>query len=493
MGRTSPLNPPTTAHGSWTPRTKTRPVDWFSRSALVAGFPACGFAEGLARYGLLLGRYDVAVIGGFMYHQLVPFGAGGTATPEQMQARVATSARVFTERFWAGGPRPLGTRWSSPAPSPPTAPCRPSTRPALSDDELAEHVGRCRDHLEAMHRAAPSLQRALPEWRPATSWPARMEWTGATAGELMGLLRGTSAISTGFATTELDALADAVAASDSARTALASSGDAEAVLSALTVDPDAGPAARAYLDAVRFRSLGYDVGDLTASEMPDVLLSAVRTMVSGWPTPAVPGDDTDTALIESGNRCRTSTSSTSMSDSTEARRVNRLRDERGAYTDSVARLGWHGVRLLECGRRLLSTDKVLDPEHAVELEVTEARSPTSGIHPGPTAEELAARYRWRTATPVEPPRHSWGCRVGTTPPTRRFSRLPLPARTHRALGVILEHMLKPHIPNAGLRYVPNGEVVVCGLSVNTGMYEGIPRGSFTTRQGWPACSRETSW
>ena len=42
----------------------------------------------------------------------------------------------------------------------------------------------------------------------------------------MGLLRGTSAISTGFAAAELDALADAVAASDTARAVLASSGDA---------------------------------------------------------------------------------------------------------------------------------------------------------------------------------------------------------------------------------------------------------------------------
>ncbi len=96
----------------------------------------------------------------------------------------------------------------------------------------------------------------------------------------MGLLRGTSAISTGFATTELDALADAVAASDSARTALASSGDAEAVLSALTVDPDAGPAAQAYLDAVRYRSLGYDVGEPSAGELPAMLLGAVRAAVA---------------------------------------------------------------------------------------------------------------------------------------------------------------------------------------------------------------------
>src|SRR4051794_34354224 len=78
--------------GTWELDTthNTRPITWFTRSALASGFPR-GFAEGLARYGLLLGRYDVAVIGGFMYAQRLPYGFGGTATPEQMRARTATS------------------------------------------------------------------------------------------------------------------------------------------------------------------------------------------------------------------------------------------------------------------------------------------------------------------------------------------------------------------------------------------------------------------
>src|SRR5918993_5670358 len=66
----------------------SRPISWFARSALVSGMPR-GFAQGLARYGLLLGRYEVAVIGGVMYAQPLPLGAGGPAGPGPRQARVA--------------------------------------------------------------------------------------------------------------------------------------------------------------------------------------------------------------------------------------------------------------------------------------------------------------------------------------------------------------------------------------------------------------------
>ena len=180
---TRPSNHPTTARGSWTTTHQTRPVDWFSRSALEAGFPR-GFAEGLARYGLLLGRYDVAVIGGFMYVKLVPFGAGGTATPEQMQARVATSARAFAERFW----REDLAQWDEvvkPGAIAAHLAVQAVDPAALSDDELAEHVDRCRDHLEASielhHRYSAPSSMATGDFLAGA-----MEWTGATRGRADG-------------------------------------------------------------------------------------------------------------------------------------------------------------------------------------------------------------------------------------------------------------------------------------------------------------------
>ena len=151
----------------------------------------------------------------------------------------------------------------------------------------------------------------------------------------MGLLRGTSDVSTGFAAAELDALADAVAASDCAREVLASPDDPEAVLDALTADPNAGPGARAYLDAVRYRSIGYDVGEPCAGELPAMLVGAVRAALAHRKA-GPDGDDGDAALT--AIRARVPAEHLAEFDDRlhEARLPNRLRDERATYSDGWA-------------------------------------------------------------------------------------------------------------------------------------------------------------
>ena len=336
-----------------------------------------------------------------------------------MQARVATSARAFTERFWREDlahwdevvkPGAIAAHLAVQAVDP----------AALSDDELAEHVDRCRDHLEASielhHRYSAPSSMATGDFLAGA-----MEWTGATAGELMGLLRGTSAISTGFAAAELDTLADTVAASDSARTALASSGDPGAVLSALQADLDAGPAARAYLDAVRFRSIGYDVGEPSAGELPAVLLGAIRSAVAHRKTG--PGDDGDAAL--SAIRARVPAEHLGEFDDRlhEARLANRLRDERAAYSDGWA-VGLARRALLEAGRRLAARGALADPEHAVDADAAELAALLRG-RPGPTAEEVAERFRRRTTRTVDDAPPLLGPPPAPPPP---LEALPEPAR-----------------------------------------------------------------
>ena len=214
-----------------------------------------------------------------MYAQLVPFGAGGTATPEQMQARIETSARAFTERFW----RADLAHWDEVVKPGAVAAHRAAaggrSRPRCPDDELAEHVERCRDHLEAMfelhHRySAPSLM-ATGDFLAGA-----LEWTGATAGELMGLLRGTSADLHRVRRRRAGRAGRRGRRVRRRRDGPGVIGDAEAVLSALTADADAGPAARAYLDAVRYRSIGYDVGEPSAGELPAMLVGAIRAAVA---------------------------------------------------------------------------------------------------------------------------------------------------------------------------------------------------------------------
>jgi pyruvate,water dikinase len=433
-----------------------RPITWFLRSALVSGFPR-GFAQGLARYGLLLGRYDVAVIGGFMYAQRIPFGAGGTATPEQMQARIATSARAFTERFW----REDLARWDEvvkPGAVAAHLAVQEVDPAALSDAELAEHVGRCRDHLEAMlelhHRySAPALM-------PTGDFLAgASDWTGATPGELMGLLRGTSAVSTGFAAAELDALTDAVAASDSAREVLAWA-DPGAVLDALTADPEAGPAVRAYLDAVRYRSIGYDVGEPCAGELPAMLVGAIRAAVAHRKSGSG-GDDGDAAL--SAIRARVPADHLAEFDDRlhEARLANRLRDERATYSDGWA-VGLARRALLEAGRRLAARGTLADPAHAVDTDAVELMALLRG-EPGPSAEEVAERFRRRTTRTVDDAPPFLGPPPSPPPP---LEALPEPAR--RATLAVNAAMINLfEVADA-----PNSATVLRGLAVNTGVYEG---------------------
>jgi phosphohistidine swiveling domain-containing protein len=437
----------------------TRPVSWFMRSALVSGFPR-GFAQGLARYGLLLGRYDVAVVGGFMYAQLVPFGADGTATPEQMRARVETSARAFAERFW----RVDLARWDEevkPAAVAAHRALQAVDPAALPDTELAEHVGRCRDHLEAMielhHRySAPSVM-------PTGDFLAgALSWTGATAGELMGLLRGTSAISTGFADAELDRLADTVAASESARAALASSDHPEAVLDALSADPDAGPAARAYLDAVRYRSIGYDVAEPSAGELPAMLVGAVRAAVAH--RKVTPGDNGDAALTAIRERVPAEHLAEFDDRLHEARLANRLRDERAAYSDGWA-VGLARRALLEAGHRLAARDALADPRHAVDADAAEIAALLRG-EPGPTAEEVAERFRRRTTRTVDDAPAQLGPPPSPPPP---IEALPEPARRATlAVNVALANLF-------GVSDTLNSAAVVRGLAVNNGVYEGTAR------------------
>ncbi|HLU55209.1 MAG TPA: PEP-utilizing enzyme [Pseudonocardia sp.] len=433
-----------------------RPVSWFLRSPLVAGAPR-GFEAGLARYGLLLGRHEIAVIGGFMYAQRVPFGAGGTATPEQMRDRIETSARAFRERFW----REDLAHWDEVVKPGAVAAhlALQEVDPAtLFDDELADHVGRCRDHLEAMfelhHRySAPSVMVT------GDFLAGALEWTGVGAGELMGLLRGTSPVSTGFAVAELDALADAVAGSHSARAALAVPGEPEGVLRALTADPCAGPAARRYLDAVRYRSIGYDVSEPTADELPSALVGAIRAAVAHRKDG--PGDDGDAALSAISARVPAEHLAEFDDRLHEARPANRLCDERATYSDGWA-AGFARRAVLEAGRRLAGRGALADPEHAVDADAAELAALLRG-ESGPSAQEVAERFQRRTTLTVDdaPPI------VGPPPaPPPPLEAIPEPARRATlAVNTAMSNLFD--VPDTA-----NDATVLRGLAVNSGVYEG---------------------
>jgi pyruvate,water dikinase len=285
-------------------------------------------------------------------------------------------------------------------------------------------------------------------------------WTGRTSGELLGLLRGRSAISRGFAAVELEDAGKAIASSDRARAILSDRSSAGEKLEALAADPVAGPAVSTYLDAVRWRSVAYDVADKTAGEMPDMLVGALGVAVGGLSN----SQDEDTGLATIRELVAEEHREDFDDRLGEVRLMYRLRDERGAYSDGWA-TGLARRALLETGRRLAKSGRVHHPEHAVQLTAAEAVALLRG-QPGPSADEAAERHRWWESHTIDdaPP----FLRAAPAPPPP-VEWLPKRARrSARAMNIFIENLFK--VPEAA-----NTESVLKGLAVNTGVYEGPAR------------------
>jgi pyruvate,water dikinase len=449
----------------------SRPFTRFFASTYAASLPK-GFAEGTARYGLLLDHLKQAPVHGFSYTQpvayLAPEGAMGpppapvlwllTRLHPKMRARIATSARAFEAKQW----RTDIERWDTqdkPAAIEKHLAIQTIDVPSLSDDALVAHLHECLEHAGAMvvqHHRYTATSIVLTGDLLAHALP----WTGATAGEVCGLLEGSSPISRGFAAEELAKAADAVSRSDSARTHLASGGPAAERLDALSRDPDVGAAVSAYVEAVRYRTIGYDVGDPTAGELPEVIL---QTIVAA--SAEAPAETPDSGLFE---RLRAKVPAEHRAEFdelvAEARSINRIRDERGVYSDGWA-TGLARRAVLEAGRRLHERGLLLDPEHAPDLEIEELSALLRG-QPGPTPEEAAAHHTWRTTKTTDDAPPFLNALPAPPPPVDLLPRAA--RRSARALGAVMDHLF-------GVSDAPNTDTVLHGMSVNDGVYEGTAR------------------
>ena len=449
----------------------SRPVTAFVQAAFAQGFVK-GFREGAARYGLLLDHLEPGFSRSFLYTQPVAFGApaGAMGPPPKpvlmlltrlhpaMRRRIATSQKAIDGKLWREDLR----RWDEvdkPAAVVAHRALQAVDVARLSDDDLGEHVLACAEH------AADSVylhhKYTVPASLPVGDFLAgATAWTGRTSGELLGLLRGRSAISRGFAALELEDAGKAIAASDAAREILAGGRESRTTLDALAADPLAGPAVSVYLEAVRWRSVGYDVSDETAGEMPDMLVAALRVAVGGDSA----SQDEDNAVATLRELVPEQHRADFDDRLGEVRLVYRLRDERGAYSDGWA-TGLARRALLETGRRLVASGRLHAPGHAVELTAEQAVALLGGL-PGPSADEIAERHEWRQSHTIEdaPP---FLVAVPAPPPPVEW----LPKRAHRAaraMDIFLDNLFK--VPDTS-----NTDTVLSGLPVNDGVYEGTAR------------------
>jgi pyruvate,water dikinase len=121
--------------------------------------------------------------------------------------------------------------------------------------------------------------------------------------------------------------------------------------------------------------------------------------------------------------------------------------------------------VLSAGRRLAAAGKVQDPEHFVDAGFDEMCSMVTGVG-GPSAEELATRYAWRTSHNAKEAPPFLG--DPPTPPPDMSGLPPNEARIMQATGISMGALFAsseaPHEAN-----------VLHGLAASGGVYEGPAR------------------
>ena len=211
----------------------SRPLTRFSGPAYIAALPK-GFAQGTARYGLLLDHLRPALVNGFGYIQpvayLAPQGAMGpppkpvlwllTRLHPKMRARIATSARAFETKQWRQDLELWDTK-DKPAAIEQHLAIQMIDVGALSDEALVGHLETCHAHFAKMtelHHKYTATSIVVTGDFLATA----MEVSGASASEVCNLLKGSSPISNGFAAEELIKAGEAIAANADAEALLRS-------------------------------------------------------------------------------------------------------------------------------------------------------------------------------------------------------------------------------------------------------------------------------
>ena len=451
--------------GSWELETThtQRPVTHVFAQVLTQGMRR-GFTESTARYGLMLDHLRMVPLQGFIYSQVVPFGAAeGPLSPTHpaLLHRLNTAEQALEGKWWREDLR----RWDEevkPAAIRTHRELQAVDPTSLSTEELAKYLRTVGEHLLDMARVHHTFN--IAHILPVGDFLVHTtKWTGKSAGEIARVLKGASAVSAQLATREPPALVQALREDPAARELLLSRTPARQILDGLVAMPGAvGERMKAHLQEVGYRSLGYDVSDPYVLEVPEALVRGIRGAVVG----RAPGDDAAEARHLEQVREAVPPAHRALFDEllAEARLVYRLRDERNTYSDGWA-MGLARRAILAVGARLQELGRLTDAALAIEAGLEELQGLLAGAST-PTSEELQRRFQWRTtkshadvpASLGEPP----------SPPPSLDGLPPAARRANTAVAFYLGSMME--VPPA-----QTTETSVKGLPVSPGIHEGTAR------------------
>lgn len=405
-------------------------------------------------YGMLIGGLDTAYVNGFAYIATQP------APEDEIPQRFARAEEVIAGKLWRDQLREWDER-RKPAAIAQHRAIQSVEPESLADEQLAEHLRRCRDHHSAMIFQHMSLTASAVV--PVGDFLAHVgDWTGLQPAELLGLMRGATPVSAG-SSEELERLTAALRADRAAMDVLESEGDPAEVLERLrALDGDAGRAVADYLDLVGWRLLdGFDICEPSARELPDALVRAIRGVVSGRgdADPGVEDQITDVrAKVPAEHR------GTFDELLGEARLTYRLRDERGVYSDIWAS-GLMRRAALAAGGRLAARGELRRAEDLVDASLEEMIALVLRTG-GPSGEQLASRADARLAKDAKTPPPYLG--DAPHPPPDPSGLPPTVARLMRATGLALDAVF-------GSSQAEHEEHLLRGLAASRGVYEGPAR------------------
>lgn len=434
-----------------------------------------GFKEGCAKYGLMISHPQPLFMHNFFFMQLIPFvGKPGGSPPPKfvfkllsqvhpgIRKRAHTAHTAFTGRRWLQDLAEWDELKKDSIAR--NTQLQSVDLSQLDDSSLITHLQACKVNAEEMvyRHHIYTVGAMMP-----VGWflDVATRNSGLAPKDVAILLKGSTPVSAGIAGAELARVADAIRAAAISKESLESQ-PAEQALAVLRAHPAISAALEDYLGITGYMLIGgYCVSEKTLNESPNILMARIIDALR--PRAAT---EFDTAL-EQKIRAQIPEQDRDEFDRAlaDARKANRMRDERGIYND-IWGAGVSRTAILEAGRRLAArgilsdAELLLDASHGEMLGLMRGETPVTG-------EELADRRHWRMHKSIDevPP-------VLGPPPSPPPPLDWLPAKLHptmRAFGMVMGNVFDDTAEAS-----PDQ---IKGLSVSPGVYEGVARVILSTR------------
>jgi len=432
-----------------------------------------GFKEGTERYGLLMSHHKSATIHGFSYSQPVlaftpedappgPPPAGFFEQPELL-ARLHNGKKAIENKLW----REDLKRWDEevkPDSIRRNLELQAISPASLDTQGLIQHMTDCYQNVgEMLYRHHIFT---IPSVLPVGLYIGNVcQWSGASPGEALYLLKGSSPVSRGLAAAELEQIALLLQQAGIDADQFRDMPPVDVLHALRSRDGSIGEAIENYLHIVGMQLIsGYDITERYALEVPEILVANIFSALAGNAT-----DDNNYPVAEARRALRLKIPPEHRDEFDalldEARLINRLRDERAAYNEARA-FGLSRRAVLEAGKRLQAQGRLPQADALVHASHAEMLALLRGEN-GVTVAELQQREDWYNSTTTDDVPPFLGPPPEPPPP---LEALPEDARIGAAaIGAAFGNLSDPSTAAA-----TPGEVVK-GFAVSTGIYEGTAR------------------